>query len=287
MTAILLDMASQLGMEWASFETEEAYRSRLMTSAASAWLLSLTAGGNWFSMKDLSDTVTRKLNLLFEKDASATVNFVLKTLLENGFLLQKQEEITAGSARILRFGEVSLIRGGQLPKDSFFSGACAFARTDRGEKIAWTSYLDLPDPDTDYLSLLFSRGEPEKHSVSPMEYLTYDSAGFWMYDELRPEKADMLLGMTRDMLGNEQHYVIQGNRIRRIPDSLQVDDLQSYARLQVMRDHAPAMTVTSAKQLVRFSCPLSLPTPEMRFLRLVTWPDTSVREPTFSVHSQV
>ncbi len=287
MTAILLDIATRLGMEWASFETEEAYRSRLMASAASAWLLSLTESGDWVGVKSLQETVTHKLSLLFESDASATVSRVLKTLMENGFLLRKQEHVAACETLMLQMGEVSMIRGHHLSKTCFFSGACAFEPGRQGEKKTWTSRLDLPDPREDYLSLLFERGIPEKNTVFAMEYLNYDKAGFWMYDVRLPAWSGPFLGVTRDLKGNDLHCVIQNGEIRRIPDLLDTDDLHSYARHQVMRKHAPVIRAEHAKQLVRFSFAMELPRPEMRFLYLVAWPEAGAGEYTFSVHSEV
>ena len=290
MTAVVLDMASRLGREWAPSETEEAFRSRLMVSAASAWLLALSRSGGWIHIPQLEETAARKLSLLFpqeEEQAVSTVRHVFSILKDNGFLLTKGEEVTACETRTLHLSDISMIRGGRLTKNCFFSGCCAFVQTNRGEKNNWTVRMDLPDPDTDYLSLLFERSMPEKQTTFALEYLSYDPAGFWMYDEKRPRGSGPVPAVARDLTGEDIRYIVSGQDVRRVPAALESDDLYRYAQFQYMRRRSPVLKPEYTKQLVTFSLPLELPAPEARFLRLISWQETSGQALTCSVHSLV
>lgn len=277
-------IGESLGVSRGAAESEEAYCRRVAMSALSDWMLTAAFMG----MRETSVYAVRQLArekcALFRElmrdgafyDVEALVDYVYGVLRDNGFFLHRSGYVRPAPRRLIGGEAFSLVRGMLPEEDVRFTGLAPWI-AQAAQVTDWQAAFDLtelsPEAATD---LLWKRGSPAPDDARIDEYLDAKPSRGKRYYRADPARdADMQLGRTRRSEWNHDYYLLRGREKRRIPENYTDVWLHDYVRLDLV-NRARRQRVCArfdGAGLVYLNITYLLPRPELRFLRLIAWPD--------------
>lgn len=280
----LEQIGESLGVPRGAAESEGVYCRRVAMSALSDWMLTAAFMGERESSVYAVKRLAREKCALFRElmrdaafyDVQALVDYVYGVLLDNGFFLHRSGYVRPAPRRLIGGEAFALVRGMLPEEDVRFTGLAPWV-AQAAQVTDWQTAFDLTElPPEAATDLLWKRGIPAPDDARIDEYLNVERSKGQSYYRAKPlRNVALQLGRTRRSEWNHDYYLLRGREKRRIPENYIEARLHDYVRLD-LANRARRQRVYArfdGAGLVYLNFTYLLPRPELRFLRLIAWPD--------------
>lgn len=166
---------------------------------------------------------------------------------------------------------------GMLPEeDVSFTGLAPYV-SQPAQLTDWQVAFDLTVvPPNDMIDFLWKRSEPVPNTVYIGEYLNTERKTGQGYYRMKPmANAKTQLGRTLRSDHQYDYYLLRDGEKRRISEDYIMTSFHDYVRLAIMNraQRQRAIATRGQSDLVHLNLTYLLPRPELRFLRLIAWPE--------------
>ena len=289
------EIGKDLGILPSKQETEDHYLERVILSAGAKWMLTAVYNETEkVSIENVKKTAREKIESYLKiidhpsiHDVQTIANYLYDVLLANGMFYHEQYYARPVRNREIGIDGVSFIRGLLPEENARFSGMSPYI-PGGGKKELAKEFMLWKSNGEETIRNAWLRSSPQDEHTVIGEYLRTNREGKQLYyDTHRHDHAEITMGRTRksDISGFE-HYIINGNEIRRFTDDYVGASVHEYVRLAIVNSQMKQKVLAKIdKDLVNIHIGYLLPKPDMRFLRFVSWPDQlqDLRESQFQV----
>ena len=259
------------------------YAERVILSAVSKWMLIAVHGGYpKASVKSVRSKVYDKLENFLKiighpecPDLQTVIDSIYDTLAANGMFNHEPDYVRPAVHKDIGFGDISVIRGLLPEEKAGFSGMAPYT-LDKGDSNIADEFMLWSLNGEETIRNAWQHSSIQNGQVKIEEYMRLTSVKYQQYySQLKDENTEYILGRTRKTeTYGYSYYLIRNGEIRRMTDDFVNASVHQYVRLAIMNKRKKQRAAARIdRNLVRLEIEYYLPSPDARFLRLVSWPE--------------
>lgn len=268
-------------------ETSEHYAQRVTLSAVSNWMLTAVFfDDGQTSVERVRETAQRKLRLyhtlgngLEEEAIQESVNYIYDHLLKNGAFMHIQYYLKPARRRLIGRGNVAVVRGMMPEDDVCFSGLAPFViHHDASMDDNIAEAFALPDYAGEaVIQMVWERATPVDNGYTQEEYLRTSRTSGYYYGSRREDSHLATLARSMNGSGGYDYYILNGDVTRRLPDDFIQARVHEYCALALVnRRKKQVVKATKENDLVHLEFGYRPPSPDLRFIRYISWPENTM-----------
>ena len=274
-----------MGIHKSPWEKRFQYEQRVLLSYASIWMLtSLHDADGMVSVKHVSEATERRLGAILDFfpeyqniSIANTVEHIWNTHIANGNVYHKAYRAMPPRLKLIGNSQVSIVRGMKLEMPVSMSGLTPFIQLEAEYQEVWDEFQLPEQTPQQILNSLWKRGQ--HYPFAPMkncEYLNlYRKDRETYYSPQRPTGNEMTIMRANREDGGRDYALVYDGEMCRLTDDAQRLRFHEYARVALMNQHEPQKVLCRiSDKLVRIDFKYRLPETELRFLRLIAWPES-------------